>query len=76
MRKFAAKFIWLLIALLGAWAYATLALHRGEQLNSVFILLAAHSEIREMVKKVTKIILAIFLILLCIQDMKMPEIIN
>ena len=41
MRKFAAKFIWLLIALLGAWAYATLALHRGEQLNSVFILIAA-----------------------------------
>src|SRR5213596_1448240 len=32
---------WLAIALLGAWAYATLAFHRGEKLNSVFILIAA-----------------------------------
>ena len=30
-----------MIALLGAWAYVTLALHRGEQINSVFILTAA-----------------------------------
>jgi len=41
MKQFAAKLVWLLVALLGAWAYATLALHRGEQLNSVFILIAA-----------------------------------
>jgi carbon starvation protein len=41
MKKFAANFIWLLIALLGAWAYMTLALRRGEHLNSVYILIAA-----------------------------------
>ena len=34
-------FVWLLVALLGAWAYAALALHRGEHLNSIYILLAA-----------------------------------
>ena len=33
--------IWIAVILLGVWAYATLALHRGEQLNSVFILMAA-----------------------------------
>ncbi len=41
MKKFAGKFIWLLIALLGAWAYFTIALHRGERINSAFILIAA-----------------------------------
>ena len=41
MKKFAGKFVWLLIALLGAWAYFTIALHRGERINSVFILIAA-----------------------------------
>lgn len=35
------KLLWLLVALLGAWAYATLALRRGEPLNSAYILLAA-----------------------------------
>jgi carbon starvation protein len=35
--------IWLAIALLGVSAYATLALHRGEQINSVYILIAALS---------------------------------
>ncbi len=29
------------MALAGAWAYATLALHRGEQINSAYILIAA-----------------------------------
>ncbi|MEI2726563.1 MAG: carbon starvation CstA family protein [Verrucomicrobiota bacterium] len=41
MKKFIANAVWLLVALLGAWAYGTLAWHRGERLNSVFILIAA-----------------------------------
>src|SRR5437899_3995271 len=32
---------WMVIAGAGAWAYGTLARHRGEQLNSAYILLAA-----------------------------------
>jgi carbon starvation protein len=41
MKKVALSLLWLLIALAGAWAYVTIALHRGEPLNSVFILIAA-----------------------------------
>src|SRR5467141_829473 len=41
MKKFAANIFWGLLALAGAAAYATLALHRGEQLNSAYILIAA-----------------------------------
>ena len=41
MKKVVANFAWIIIALLGAWAYVTLALHRGERINSVFILTAA-----------------------------------
>ncbi|MEK7779997.1 MAG: carbon starvation CstA family protein [Verrucomicrobiota bacterium] len=41
MKQLAGKLVWLLIALLGGWAYFTIALHRGEHLNSVFILIAA-----------------------------------
>jgi carbon starvation protein len=41
MRKVAATFCWILIAGLGAWAYATLAIRRGELLNSAYILVAA-----------------------------------
>ncbi|HWX19453.1 MAG TPA: carbon starvation CstA family protein [Candidatus Binatia bacterium] len=41
MKKAAACIFWFLLALLGAWAYATLAFHRGEHLNSAFILIAA-----------------------------------
>jgi carbon starvation protein len=41
MKRVAAKFFWLLLALAGAWAYAALAFHRGEQINSVYILVAA-----------------------------------
>ncbi len=41
MRKLAQLFLWVLVALLGAWAYITLALHRGEALNSAYILIAA-----------------------------------
>jgi carbon starvation protein len=41
MRKLAVVALWLLIALAGAWAYFTLAVHRGEHINSVYILVAA-----------------------------------
>jgi len=41
MRTFAAKILWLLVAGLGAWAYAVLAIRRGEPINSSYILLAA-----------------------------------
>jgi carbon starvation protein len=41
MKKIAGHILWILIALLGAWAYFTIALHRGERINSVFILIAA-----------------------------------
>ncbi len=41
MKKTMANLLWVLVAVAGAWAYATLAWHRGEQLNSVYILIAA-----------------------------------
>ncbi|HET7624649.1 MAG TPA: carbon starvation CstA family protein [Verrucomicrobiae bacterium] len=41
MKSVAAKLFWLAFALLGAWAYATLAFHRGEPVNSAYILVAA-----------------------------------
>ena len=41
MKKISVQLFWLLIALLGAWAYFTIALHRGEHINSAFILIAA-----------------------------------
>src|SRR5437868_8341751 len=41
MKKVLGPIPWLLVALSGAWAYATLALHRGEPLNSSYILVAA-----------------------------------
>src|SRR5215510_8469130 len=41
MKRVVAKLIWVLVAGLGAWAYATIAWHRGEVLNSAFILIAA-----------------------------------
>src|SRR5262245_1347805 len=41
MKKALSALIWLGVALLGAWAYTTLALYRGESLNSAFILTAA-----------------------------------
>jgi carbon starvation protein len=41
MKKTLACLLWTLLAVAGAWAYATLAFHRGEQLNSVYILIAA-----------------------------------
>ena len=41
MKKAAANLLWVLLALAGAWAYATMTLHRGEHLNSAYILVAA-----------------------------------
>lgn len=41
MSKSLASLVWFLVAALGAFAYITLATHRGEQLNSVYILIAA-----------------------------------
>jgi len=41
MKKTVANFLWILLAVAGAWAYATLAFHRGEPLNSAYILVAA-----------------------------------
>lgn len=41
MRKILANVLWLLLAAAGAWAYATIALRRGEPLNSAYILIAA-----------------------------------
>jgi carbon starvation protein len=41
MKKVVANVAWLLVAIAGAWAYATLAFHRGEALNSAYILIAA-----------------------------------
>ncbi len=41
MKKTLSFLLWLVIALLGAGAYVTLAFHRGERLNSIYILVAA-----------------------------------
>ncbi|HYG21544.1 MAG TPA: carbon starvation CstA family protein [Verrucomicrobiae bacterium] len=41
MKKFLAMLFWLALALAGAWAFASLALHRGERINSAYILIAA-----------------------------------
>jgi carbon starvation protein len=41
MKKLFANLFWLVLAVAGAWAYATLALRRGEPLNSAYIVLAA-----------------------------------
>ncbi len=41
MKRVAGMLFWLVIALLGAWAYAILVGHREEHLNSAYILVAA-----------------------------------
>src|SRR5688572_8226611 len=41
MKKTLSMLLWLAVVLAGVWAYATLALHRGEPLNSAYILVAA-----------------------------------
>jgi carbon starvation protein len=40
MKKFFANLFWLLLAIAGAWAYATIAFRRGEPINSAYIVLA------------------------------------
>ncbi len=41
MNKVFSRIIWFLVALLGAWAYATIAFRRAEPINSAYILIAA-----------------------------------
>ncbi len=41
MKRSITTILWFLLALAGAFAYATLALHRGEPINSAYILVAA-----------------------------------
>ncbi len=41
MKKAVSFLVWMAVALVGAWAYATISFHRGESLNSIFILVAA-----------------------------------
>src|SRR5258706_7599185 len=41
MKKVVVSIFWVLLAIAGAWAYVILALHRGENLNSAYILIAA-----------------------------------
>ncbi len=41
MKKAVVLLFWILLALAGAWTYATLAFRRGESLNSAYILVAA-----------------------------------
>lgn len=41
MKKLVSQLWWVIVALLGAWAYAVLARHRGEPLNSAYLLVAA-----------------------------------
>ena len=41
MKKILAPLFWLALALVGAWAYATIAFQRGEPVNSAYLLIAA-----------------------------------
>lgn len=41
MKKLFSIIVWTIVAALGAWAYATLALHRNEHINSIYLLIAA-----------------------------------
>ncbi len=41
MKKIAANLFWLALAVAGGWAYWTLAVQRGEGVNSIYILIAA-----------------------------------
>src|SRR3974390_2972899 len=41
MKKSLAATFWLLLALLGAWAYGVLAFRRGEPINSAYLVIAA-----------------------------------
>lgn len=41
MKKILGNLFWLMMAVAGGWAFATLAMHRGESINSSYILIAA-----------------------------------
>src|SRR5476651_2204695 len=41
MKKMAANLLWFLLALAGGWAFAVLAMHHGEAISSIYILIAA-----------------------------------
>src|SRR5882762_615622 len=41
MKRLLSTLLWVAVALLGVWAYATLAVRRGEPINSAYILVAA-----------------------------------
>ncbi len=41
MKKILSIFLWMAVALVGAWAYVTLAVRRDEPINSIYILVAA-----------------------------------
>jgi len=41
MKKLLTNLFWVLLAVAGGWAYVVLALHRGEHINSAFVLVAA-----------------------------------
>ena len=41
MKRAVVALLWMLVAILGAWAYVTLAVRRGEPINSAYILIAA-----------------------------------
>src|SRR5437879_13120805 len=41
MKRIPKRFGWCLLALAGAWAYTALVMHRGEPINSAYILIAA-----------------------------------
>src|SRR5882724_8599717 len=41
MKKFLGILFWLVVALAGGWAFATLATHRGATINSSYVLIAA-----------------------------------
>jgi carbon starvation protein len=41
VKKVVARMMWLLVAVLGAWAFLALASPRGQQINSIYILTAA-----------------------------------
>src|SRR2546422_6177288 len=41
MKKVLSQVIWVIVALLGAWAYYTLAVRRSEHISSAYLLIAA-----------------------------------
>ena len=41
MTRIASAILWLVVAGIGAWGYTILALHRGERISSVYVLMAA-----------------------------------